>query len=67
MAPTPIGPKCPQKRASRHDLMSGITGLRASMIGIRRKRRIRMAMTTKRQGTIVRAGEFISDQGMIEP
>ena len=28
IAPTPIGPKCPAKSASRHVLMSGITGLR---------------------------------------
>lgn len=67
IAPTPIGPKCPQNRASLHVRISGMIGLRAKMIGIRRNTRIRMAMATRRHGTIVSSGAFIISHGMILP
>ena len=67
IAPTPIGPKWPQKMASRHVRMSGMMGFMANMMGIRRKQRMRSAMHTRRQGTMVRSGEFILLHGMMAP
>ena len=67
IAPTPIGPKWPQNQASLQDLTSGIRGLRANIIGIRRNRRMSIAIQTSLHGTMVRRGEFMLLQGMILP
>lgn len=67
IAPTPIGPKWPQNKASLQDLMSGINGLRANIMGIRRNRRMSIAIQTSLHGTMVRRGEFMLLQGMILP
>lgn len=67
IAPTPMGPKCPQNKASRQDSKSGMKGERASRIGIRRNKRIKMAMTTSLHGTMVSRGEFIELHGMMLP
>ena len=49
-------PKWPQKRASRHEVISGIHVYNIKMAGIRRRSSIPQVRTTNRQGMISRSG-----------
>lgn len=66
-APTPIGPKWPEKRASRNVLMSGIHRYSAITAGKRRRMRTRMPMRTRRHGLIVSSGALKSSNGIQAP
>ena len=49
-------PKCPQKRASRHEVISGMNLYNTKMAGIRRKNNIPQVNASNRQGMISRSG-----------
>lgn len=68
-APKPIGPKWPQKNASRMVMMSGTHRYIASMIGIRRNNRTKTRNAIKRPGVILgrTKGELYESHGMIVP
>lgn len=66
-----MGPKCPQKRASRHVFNAGMVFLRRRTAGIRRKRRISIKAAKRRKGVIVigvSGHESVNwDQGIMAP
>ena len=66
-APTPMGPKCPLKTASLNVLTSGINLYKASMIGRRRSKSTRIAMTIKRQTDSVNSSLENSLKGIHAP
>ena len=67
IAPTPIGPKWPAKSASRQFLISGMTGFRTNIMGIRRKSTTMMAMMASLQGVRPSAALLYWPQGMMAP